>query len=949
LDRQGSNRYFQSSPMTGSKPPKVDVVPTETVYSQPAATPSADDSWWGRYSINLGDFTETSRAILEVDCTYIVNRGVFGAGDPSHATWPESRARRGLVMGSVQSGKTASMLGTIALSLDRGVDVVVILAGTRLSLWQQTLTRVQQQLDSGPESVEKRRRRILVPKTPPTSPIPLAMRYQLTPVHVERALSRRQPIIVVALKHANHLQALRQSLNSSVFPAIQKEDRAIHMLVLDDEADDGSVLDANVEASQDPVFGNLKQIPRAIVDLWSPPSKTTPQNLFATYVGYTATPQANFLQEEHNPLAPRDFLATLRTPFDRGEPIPRSSTYTEPLGLSHYYTGGETFYHRGRNVGLCLTTTTNSEDDLATAIRAYLVAAAIRLHRGSAPLGPHEAARTSFESVTAAKTAAPSPQAMLIHPSANVDDHFTAAENVLMWAGAVSRFDARAQLDSGRSYLPDTLLQKLETEEAKWSIWLDRYRDSATKIHVEFNTPSPRSIPDWSVIKELLTSEVIPGTRVAVINSDPAADDRPEYVPVRNQDGTWRAPKDMSTIFVSGNVMARGLTLEGLSTTLFLRTSNNPLSDTQMQMQRWFGYRGAYIELCRVFASEGQLSFFADYHDVDEALRNVIADAMRDNSESPRPVVLQGERFLATGKIANLGNKPLHPGRKPFIPIINSGEREDPNEQLVFKLFSQRESKDVTAGGRLRGRILAKPLSLLDAAEILDGLSFDAYQPGADNWLGRLWSQVETRVNAIQPMRAGNHLYRPAEPSSGPASPVRKDCPYAIPAYFRLWEACSSRLVRGLFATGQRDALWSLTDLVTKRSQRPNFWVGIRYGSGAPAEGLLAKLPYRIDLTQKQVINGGIRGTWGANNPDAGPGEYRGDEYFDYYFRNEPLPPIIAGEEPWRPAGSDGQILFYVNQLPGQAHPAIAVGVCVPTGGPDQFAAYVQPARRPPG
>lgn len=933
-----------SRAMTANDPPQGGL-PTETVYSHPPPPPS--DSWWARYNASIGNFTDASRRILELDSTYIVNRGIFGAGEPSPATWPESRARRGLVMGSVQSGKTASMLGTIALSLDRGVDITVILAGTRVSLWQQTLQRAQSQLDSGPDSAEKRRRRILVPKTPPNSPLPLALRYQFMPVHVERALSRHQPILVVALKHANHLQALRQSLNASVFPEIEKLSRPIHMLVLDDEADDGSVLDANVEASQDPIFGNLKQIPRAIVDLWSPPTRPAPRNLFATYVGYTATPQANFLQEEHNPLAPRDFLVTLRTPFDRGVLSPRSSTYVEPMGLSYYYTGGETFYHRGREAGLCIETTTNASDDLADAIRAYLVAAAIRLHRDAGRLGPHGALQTSFRSANAAEAAAPKPQAMLIHPSANVDDHFTTAENVLLWAGVASRAEARARLDAGSSYLPSDLLTKLDVEEESWSVWLERYRASAGQIHLEFNTPSARPVPDWPLIKEILISEVIPGTRVAVINSDPAADDRPEYAPAINSDGTWRAPRDMSTIFVSGNVMARGLTLEGLSTTLFLRTSNNPKSDTQMQMQRWFGYRGAYIELCRVFASEDQLAFFADYHDVDEALRNVIADAMEDESEVPRPRVLQGQGFLATGKIANLGTKPLHPGRKPFVPIINSGDAEDPNVILVSELFMQGDSEDVKVGNRLRGRILKEPVRLRDAADLLDRLSFDTYKPGEENWQGELWSQVEARVNAIQPMAVGYSLYRPAAPSSGPASPVRKDCPYALPAYLRLWEESLSRHVRGLFVTGSRDALWSMTDLMTKSRQRPRFWVGIRYGSGANAQGPLAQLPFSIPVTKKRVDNGSIRGTWGANDPNAGPHEYRGDEYFDYYHRRELVPPVVAGEEPWRPAGSDGQILFYVNQLDDQPYPAVAVGVCVPTGGPDQFTAYVQTTLRP--
>ncbi len=927
--------------MTLSERPQGNDLPTETVFSYSGGTPLVDDSWWARYSDTLDGFTDDSRFVLDADCRYIVDRGIFGPGEPSAYTWRQGRVRRGLVMGSVQSGKTASMLGVTALALDRGVDIVVVLAGTRLSLWQQTLDRLQEQLDPGPDSTEKQSRRILLPKTPPTISIPLTTRYQLIPVRVQRALRKDRPIVVVALKQAGHLQALCRSLGESVFPEIRNLGRSVHMLILDDEADDGSILDANVEASQDPLYGNLKQIPRAITDLWSPPSQTAPENLFATYIGYTATPQANLLQEDHNPLAPRDFLVTLRTPLDRGDLSQRSSTYTEPAGINRYYTGGETYYRRAREAGLCVATTGNPADDFADSIRAFLVAGAVRLHWGDGSrLGPLKAAQTKFGSADAAEASAPKPHSMLIHPSALVNEHFTAAEDVLIWAGVASRAEARSRLYAGDGYLTPALIARMASEEERWATWLARFRTSANEIHLEFNTPSPRQIPDWPTVKEILTSEVIPGTRVAVVNSDPSADDRPEYSPARYGDGTWRAPRDMSTIFVSGNVMARGLTLEGLTTTLFLRSSDSPLADTQMQMQRWFGYRGAHIDLCRVFAPADQLAFFAEYHDVDEALRNVVANAMQDDSEVPRPVVLQGQGFLATGKIANLGNKPLHPGRKPFVPLINSGEREDPNVQLVVDLFSGRHSADVTVGNRVRGRILTEPLSLIQAADLLNRLSFDSYHPGANNWQGELWSQVEARVNAIQPMVDDYHLYRPAEASGGSSSPVRKDCPYAIPAYFRLWEECLSRLVRGLFVTGQRDQLWSMTDLPLKRRQRPRFWVGIRYGGGASAQGWSTTLPFSIPVTQKAVYNGQIRTTWGANDPKAGSAGYRGDEYFDYYHREEAVPETIAGEEPWRPAGSDGQILFYINKMPNQVHPAIAVGVCVPAGGPDQFAAY---------
>ena len=68
-------------------------------------------------------------------------------------------------MGSVQSGKTASLIGVVAKSLDRGVDIVVVLAGTRLALWKQTYERISSQLDTWTEASDSDRRlkRVFLP------------------------------------------------------------------------------------------------------------------------------------------------------------------------------------------------------------------------------------------------------------------------------------------------------------------------------------------------------------------------------------------------------------------------------------------------------------------------------------------------------------------------------------------------------------------------------------------------------------------------------------------------------------------------------------------------------------------------------------------------------------------------------------------------------------------
>lgn len=377
--------------------------------------------------------------------------------------------------------------------------------------------------------------------------------------------------------------------------------------------------------------------------------------------------------------------------------------------------------------------------------------------------------------------------------------------------------------------------------------------------------------------------------------------------------------------------MARGLTLEGMTTALFQRSSNAPLADTQMQMQRWFGYRGSYIELCRVFASADQLALFSAYHDIDEAIRSAIIERMTGGA--PEPAVLQGTDFIATGKIANIGNYPLSPGGRSFVRLVNDGASPDSNLAVVADLFGSRPSTAVAEGSRQLGRILTEPLTLLEAADWLDKFRYADYAPGDQGDLAKHWAQVETRLSAEAPL-AEPGLYRP--PVRGAAGdPARRISPYSIAAYLRLWAACLERPVRGLFVTGEPGRLWSMSDLQAKLVSQPRFWVGIRFGKGHVIQ--LGDPAFDVMTTVKTIADGELTTDWGTSTPTAGPGQYRADIYFDYYHRNEPTP-VAPGDSTWRPAGSDGQILVYVNQTT-QAHPAVAVGVCLPAGGPEQFAA----------
>src|ERR1019366_989961 len=104
-----------------------------------------------------------------------------------------------------------------------------------------------------------------------------------------RLVADKCPILAVVMKNVHHLRAMSDMVREQLLPAVKAGGQPFHLLVVDDEADDGSILDARVESSLDPALDDLKQIPRAIVDLWEArphTGATALSTLYATYVGY---------------------------------------------------------------------------------------------------------------------------------------------------------------------------------------------------------------------------------------------------------------------------------------------------------------------------------------------------------------------------------------------------------------------------------------------------------------------------------------------------------------------------------------------------------------------------------------------------------------------------------------------------------------------------------------
>ena len=716
---------------------------------------SSDQSWWDRYESVLAESVGSkSRSVIGADAEFIVQRCILAEPDEPDEDETASRERRGVVMGAVQSGKTASMLAVIAKSLDAGVDAVVVLGGTRTALWLQTWERLLGQLDT---LEEKYRRRVMLPTIDPSGVTNGAVGstlYVLNANQVTRALDRDRPIIIVAMKQVAHLERVARTLREVVYPAVQRAGRPYHLLVVDDEADDSSIdeSDLTVGASY-----QERQVPRRIVDLWE--SRQLP--------GETAIPEApSHLPRLHGD-APGELLAGPEQPA-RAEGLRGLPAY--PRGRRRRGQAGAGFQSSRRDPRLVHGRRHLLQDPLVGAAvrscRRTVRGRTARARRSGIPgCKRHSVGASKWNPVALSCGSAGLRDGSRGEGSQRPRDvdvgapvcgdgrplqHRPPSARMVRGTWPGRRRGPSHQTVTG-ALVPQgsspTWTTTPSTGPSGWTTTPGRTRPS------KLDEDGP-SFPDvtWEQLRQLILDEIVPVTSVAVINSDVRAADRPVFEPLRQTDG-WRAAPNLSTIFVSGNVMSRGLTLDGLTTTLFTRHADDPASDTQMQMQRWFGYRGSFIDVCRVLMPEQQIALFTEYHETDLALRIQVLDAMGADSPAP-PTVLQGRAFKASGKVRNVRGRGLWPGHEPFTTWLNSPELDIHNQEVVANLF-QGPAAAVPGEAGDRGLLLDRSLTMVEVADLLNMLRYPAGSDGSvDPDAARHWAAVQAVAESAQTIRS---------------------------------------------------------------------------------------------------------------------------------------------------------------------------------------------------
>ena len=459
---------------------------------------------------------------------------------------------RGLVVGHVQSGKTANMTAVIAKALDAGYDTVIVLAGLTNKLRHQTQVRLFNDI---------------VSRNPmhwqPLTSNQIDEDFVAPPgggflSHTDKAQ------LAVVKKNVSPLSELKKAVGATIPLALSR----LRVLIIDDECDQASVNSSTGELQISAINQHIRELlsllPRA------------------SYVGYTATPFANVLinpyakdGEELDDLYPKDFITAL----------PRPATYfgaeqlfgREPSNADEPGPGDE---------GLdMIRTVPDEEADLLQPPSKHAV------DEFQPDMVPSlEDAILYFLACCAARRArgdADQHMTMLVHTSVYVVMHNQLAALIRGWRGK------HAACLSGRTGRVTRRLEEL------WS-------SERNRIPADITASPPVKLPE--IIEHL--PEVLEGVEVAVENG--SSEDRIDY-----------GGKPRTYIVIGGSILARGLTLEGLMVSYFLRSSTQ--YDTLLQMGRWFGYRARYEDLPRIWTTEDLKLRFRALAGIEDEIRSDIA------------------------------------------------------------------------------------------------------------------------------------------------------------------------------------------------------------------------------------------------------------------------------------------------------------------------------------
>ncbi|GAA1181553.1 hypothetical protein F4556_005993 [Kitasatospora gansuensis] len=647
-------------------------------------------------------------------------------------TDPEQEAPRqakGLVVGYVQSGKTANFTGVTAKAVDAGYRLVIILGGTLNLLRAQTQRRLDMELigqenilrGADPDDVDSL---VGIDYIGDDADWPAFVQHGGRPsvlraFDIERLTTRENdyqslaqgiralefekreqglPLYDRANLHRAAARVMVVKKNKSVLTKLVKDLRQIKgilgelpALIIDDESDQASV------NTSDPKKWDKGATERtAINGLISELLGLLPR---AQYIGYSATPFANVFVDpgDAEDIFPSDFLISLPRP--------------------HGYMGAQDFHDLDSPLDYSERTAANSQekahvrgigeeqgDRLQEAMDAFLLTGALKLFRAD-----HGVPEQAFRHHT-----------MLIHESVRTDDHAELADLVKsMWhqAGYAST--------EGHTRLA--------------ALWEGDF--AAVSAARALDLPNPAAYrelqPYVSRARQLITKG---GNPVVVVNGN---SDR--YFDQLDLDFD-RTP-NVWKILIGGTKLSRGFTVEGLTVTYYRRTTRQ--ADTLMQMGRWFGFRPGYQDLVRLYIGREEALTKTRTADLYEAFEAVCRDEEQFRQQLAQyaelvdgqpqvtpaqipPLVAQHLSWVRPSARNKMFNAQLVEVRSPGKPVEPAAYPQDPEElrrnterwqPLLSRFTEQTESFTSSPTDGSSGRTFSALTARVSHADLIAVLS----------------------------------------------------------------------------------------------------------------------------------------------------------------------------------------------------------------------------------
>lgn len=494
--------------------------------------------------------------------------------------------KKGLVVGQVQSGKTANYTGLICKAADAGFGLIIVMAGIHNNLRSQTQLRIDESFlgfdTQHTRALNQKSIKIGVGKPgfgksnvahSLTSSIEKGDFSQGAANALGLNFDTPDPIIAVIKKNPHVLKRIYQWLSAQSVEdsELGKIIRDKSLLLIDDEADN-----ASINISNDPEI-------QSSINSWI----TKILKLFGknAYVGYTATPFANiFIPLDDENLFPRNFIKNIPPPsnyigpetvfgFSPLEEEETSNTVLPILNRINDYSSFVPDRHKKDD-----QLPSSLPESLKLAIRCFIITCAIRRLRGQTTVH----------------------NSMLVHVSRFVrwQDYITelVADQFVFY---------RRGIDQNDPEILNELKNTFEKDENGYNSYVsvsNQILDSDLS-----NLDSQIQVHQWDEVLQHLNDAA---SRIVVKSIHGGSREALDYFDHKS---------GLSVIAIGGNKLSRGLTLEGLSISYYLRASR--MYDTLMQMGRWFGYRGGYVDLCRLFTSRELNEWFCHITQASEELR----------------------------------------------------------------------------------------------------------------------------------------------------------------------------------------------------------------------------------------------------------------------------------------------------------------------------------------